>query len=208
MKTEFEVEVKRGKTIWLSEEELVSLLARVVKRALLEDEVIMKSIEEMKKEVELKQLIRSAVREGFAEAISSIKQGPAVKSKSLKEHVIPRKTKVKKDYKIEKLDFKLDNHDAGDNLTKEGVISLFNEISAHKSNSGYYVGITCDPDRRAREHKAEFLAVVECPSVEKANELEKLLEKEDFETGGATGNGHKPSTTKVYIYRISRKTKE
>ncbi len=111
-------------------------------------------------------------------------------------------------YTIEELPFSIDDYFVGQLLDKDEVIDLFNEISAHKSNSGYYVGITCDPDRREREHNAEFLAVVDCPSVEKANELEKLLEKEDFETGGATGNGYKPSTTKVYIYRISRKTKE
>lgn len=115
-----------------------------------------------------------------------------------------------KSYDLEELDTSCyTKYHIGQNLTKEDVITLFNEISAHKSNKGYYVGITCDPDRRAQEHNAEFLAVIECPSLEKANELEKLLDKEGFETGDATGNGHKPTTKKVYIYRmIPNVTKE
>lgn len=112
-------------------------------------------------------------------------------------------------YKVEELSFDYsNNYYEGDELSKEDVMELFNEISSHASNNKYYVGITCNPDRRERDHKADFLAVVDCPSVEKANELEKEANKYGFDAGYAVGNAHNEDSTKVYIYKKTPKTIE
>lgn len=118
------------------------------------------------------------------------------------------KAQSSKEYYIEDLNIELENYSIGDKLTKKEVLSLFNDISAHKSNSDYYVGITCNPNDREDDHNADFLAVVDCPSMEAAKELERLLDKEDYDAGKVQGNVHKSSSKKVYIYRKTPKTKE
>ena len=112
-------------------------------------------------------------------------------------------------YKVEELSLTYSkNYYEGDELNKEEVIELFNEISSHASNNKYYVGITCDPNRREGEHKADFLAVIDCPSVDKANELEKMADKYRFDAGYAVGNAHNEDSTKVYIYKKTPQTVE
>lgn len=112
-------------------------------------------------------------------------------------------------YYVEELSFDYsDNYYEGDELNKVEVMALFNEISSHASNNKYYVGITCNPDRREGEHKADFLAVIDCPSVEKANELEEMADKYGFDAGYAVGNAHNEDSTKVYIYKKSPNTVE
>ena len=114
-----------------------------------------------------------------------------------------------KDYKIEELSLAYsDTYYEGDKLDKNEVMDLFNEISSHASNNKYYVGITCNPDRREGEHKADFLAVIDCPSVEKANELEEMADKYGFDAGYSVGNAHNEDSTKVYIYKKSPNTVE
>jgi len=86
-------------------------------------------------------------------------------------------------------------------LTQIGVIDLFEEISSGK-NDKYYVGITGRVREREKEHNAVFLAVIDCQSLDKANDLEELAKANGFYTGGATGNGHEEDTTKLYIYKM------
>lgn len=105
-------------------------------------------------------------------------------------------------YEIEELDSsRQTNYHEGQNLSEDEVMNLFNEISADAKNSKYRVGITCDPDRREDEHDANFLAVIGCPSVDKANELEKLADKYGFDAGKHVGNAHLSKSTKVYIFK-------
>ena len=117
--------------------------------------------------------------------------------------------KEEKEYHIEELSFAYSNkYYEGDELDRAEVMELFNEISSHASNNKYYVGITYDPNRREGEHNADFLAVIDCPSVEKANELEKMADKYGFDAGYAVGNAHNEDSTKVYIYKKTPKTIE
>lgn len=107
-----------------------------------------------------------------------------------------------KEYRVEEINTEeLMSVEEGDMLGKTDVISLFEEISGG-NNSEYYVGITGRVRDREKEHNAEFLAVVDCPSVDKANGLEELANAKGFNTGGAAGNGHEKGTTEVYIYKI------
>lgn len=110
--------------------------------------------------------------------------------------------KGKKEYGIEELDSsRQTNYQEGQHLSNEEVMELFNEISADAKNSNYRVGITCDPERREKEHGKTFLAVVDCPSVDKANELEALAGQYGFDAGEHVANAFKPNSRKVYIFK-------
>ena len=89
----------------------------------------------------------------------------------------------------------------GSILSANDVMRLFKYICAFNTNE-YYVGITGRVRDREKEHNAEFLAVIGCPSLDDANYLEEYAKKKGFFTGGATGNGHDEDTTKVYIYKM------
>lgn len=115
---------------------------------------------------------------------------------------------AQKEYVVEELKVELAGYTQGDKLTKDGVIAMFDAISKHAAANNYYVGITCDPDRREGEHKAEFLAVIGCPNKDKANELESELSCEGYDAGDAVGNVHKSQSKKVYIYKKTSKTVE
>lgn len=105
-------------------------------------------------------------------------------------------------YTIEELPFEYsEKYYEGDELSKEEVMDLFEEISGNAKNSKYRVGITCDPDRRAKEHDKTFLAVIGCPSVNKANELEELADKYGFDAGEHVGNAFLKKSKKVYIFK-------
>ena len=105
-------------------------------------------------------------------------------------------------YKVEELPFEYsEKYYEGDELSKEEVMDLFEEISGNAKNSKYRVGITCDPDRRAKEHDKTFLAVIGCPSVNKANELEELADKYGFDAGEHVGNAFLKKSKKVYIFK-------
>ena len=109
---------------------------------------------------------------------------------------------LSREYRVEEINTEeFMSVEEGDKLSKNEVISLFEEIS-EGNNGKYYVGITGRVRDREKEHNAEFLAVVDCPSVDKANGLEELAKANDFYTGKATGNGHEEDTTKLYIYEI------
>lgn len=101
-----------------------------------------------------------------------------------------------------------DDYFVGQLLSKDEVINLFNEISSDAKKSKYYVGITCNPEQREEAHNADFLAIVDCPSMEAAKELEKSADKYGFDAGSVQGNVHKSSSKKVYIYKKTQKTKE
>lgn len=104
-------------------------------------------------------------------------------------------------YEIEELDSsRHTSYRVGQNLNKDEVIELFKEISSDAKNNEYRVGITCNPGRRENEHDANFLAVIDCPSVDKANDLEKLADKYGFDAGSVQGNVLKTESKKVYIY--------
>ena len=116
---------------------------------------------------------------------------------------------AKEEYVLEELKVQLSGYTEGEKLTKKGVIALFNAIIQNTDANKYYVGITCDPDRRAKEHDAEFIAVISCPNKDKANEMEKTLDRKGYDAGDAAGNVHDAKSDKVYIYKkIPRKTKE
>lgn len=111
-------------------------------------------------------------------------------------------------YIIEDIDTSIKTkHFVGEKISKLQVMGLFDEIKTSAKNS-YYVGITCNPERREKEHKTEFLAVVNCSSVKKANELEKEADKFGFDTGKLSGNANNEDSTKVYIYKKTNKTIE
>ena len=114
----------------------------------------------------------------------------------------------KEEYVVEELKVKLTGYTEGETLSKDGVIALFGAISDDAAAKKYYVGITCDPERREGEHNAEFLAVIACPNKDKANEMEKALSGEGYDAGGAVGNVHNSDSKKVYIYKKSPKTVE
>lgn len=135
------------------------------------------------------------VREGFIQK-SKLKWFNKPKDESLEEYV------------VEELKVKLAGYTHGESLTKDGVIALFDAISKYAEANKYYVGITCDPNRREEEHNAEFLAVIACPNKDKANEMEKALSGEGYDAGGAVGNVHNSDSKKVYIYKKSPKTVE
>ena len=114
----------------------------------------------------------------------------------------------KEEYVVEELKVKLTGYTQGESLTKDGVIALFDAISKYAETNKYYVGITCDPNRREGEHNAEFLAVIACPNKDKANDMERTLSGEGYDAGGAVGNVHNSDSKKVYIYKKSPKTVE
>lgn len=118
------------------------------------------------------------------------------KDESLKDSILA-KLEV---YRVEEINTFDVATEEGEILNQEGVISLFEEISAG-NNGRYYVGITGRVRDREKEHNAHFLAVVGCSSVDEANELEEIAKSYGYDTGGATGNGHDEDTTKVYIYK-------
>ena len=104
-------------------------------------------------------------------------------------------------YRVDEINSSNSETKVGKILSKKEVISLFEAISAG-NNWQYYVGITGRVREREEEHNAKFLAVIGCPSVDEANELEELAKANGFYTGDATGNGHDEETTKLYIYEI------
>lgn len=105
-----------------------------------------------------------------------------------------------KEYEIEELDSsRQTSYHEGQQLSEEEVMGLFEEISGDAKNSNYRVGITNDPARREKEHDKSFLAVVGCPSVEKANALEALADEYGFDAGEHVGNASKGK--KVYIFK-------
>lgn len=107
-----------------------------------------------------------------------------------------------KEYQIIDLDSsRHTNYHVGQNLSQKEVMDLFNEISGDAKNSNYYVGITCDPEARENAHDANFLAVVDCPSMEAAKELEKMADKYGFDAGKVQGNIHLKKSKKVYIFK-------
>lgn len=111
-------------------------------------------------------------------------------------------------YTIEALDGTIQtSHFMGETLSKLQVMGLFDEIRTSAKNT-YYVGITCNPERREKEHKADFLAVINCPSVWRANELEKEADKYGFDAGKHVGNATNIRSTKVYIYKKTDETAE
>ena len=112
------------------------------------------------------------------------------------------------EYIVEELKVNILGYAKGKKLTKEGVATLFREISKEGTKNNYYVGITCDPERREGEHEAEFLAVIGCPNKDKANELEKAMGYTGFDAGDAVGNVHNPESNKVYIYKKTNETIE
>ena len=112
------------------------------------------------------------------------------------------------EYIVEELRVELARYTKGDRLTKDGDIALFNAISKHAAAKKYYVGITCDLDRREGEHSAEFLAVIACPDKDKANDLEMTLDGKGYDAGDAVGNVHKVQSKKVYIYKKTSQTIE
>lgn len=108
----------------------------------------------------------------------------------------------RKEYEIEELDSsRQTSYHEGQQLSEEEVMGLFEEIGGDAKNSKYRVGITCDPDRREKEHDATFLAVIGCPSVDKANELEELADKYGFDAGEHVGNAFLKKSKKVYIFK-------
>lgn len=68
------------------------------------------------------------------------------------------------------------------------------------SYGGYYCGITNDVDRRANEHNATILGVIEYTSADFAKELEAKMHDEGFDTGKQLGNGQDDSIY-VYVYK-------
>lgn len=112
-------------------------------------------------------------------------------------------------YKIEKLDTtKFTTHKEGDEISKQQVVNLFNQIKGHAKAQNYRVGITCDPNRREGEHNAEFLAVIQCENNDQANELECLFDDKQYDAGKRVGNTFLPKSKKVYIYKKGPETKE
>lgn len=213
MKTEYEIKMEDGRVVCLTEEQLINMIENAIKKAIYaesENDRSIKPNEEMKNEKELRQIIRDAVRDGFAMAGFPLKKrDTTLKAQPLKEYALPRKTKVEKEYKIEELNFEHKNYNKGDLLTKDGVISLFCEISKHAANNQYYVGVTCNPEEREDAHNAKFLAVVDCPSMEAAGELEKQFDKKGFDAGKLQANLHKSKSKKIYIYKeVPRVTKQ
>ena len=69
------------------------------------------------------------------------------------------------------------------------------------SRGDYYCGITNDLDRRAGEHKAEFMGHVECDSKDTAIDVETLLGDQGYDIGKKSGNGAKDNSIFVYIYK-------
>lgn len=72
----------------------------------------------------------------------------------------------------------------------------------------YYCGITNNLDRRAGEHKTEFLGHVECDSKDTAIEVEILLGENGYDIGKKAGNGAKDNSVFVYIYKMTPDTIE
>ena len=63
-------------------------------------------------------------------------------------------------YVIEELDSsRQTNYHEGQQLSEEEVMDLFDEIRGAAKKSNYRVGITCDPDRREKEHDTTFLCL-------------------------------------------------
>lgn len=100
------------------------------------------------------------------------------------------------------------SYHVGNEISKTEVVKIFRYISWNANKDDYYVGITCNPERREDEHNATFLAVINCPGVEEANQLEQILSGDDFDAGALVGNAHNEDSTKVYIYRKNVETIE
>lgn len=112
-------------------------------------------------------------------------------------------------YKIEKLDTdKFTTHHEGEEISLQQVKNIFKQIADDKNLHSHRVGITCDVDRREKEHNTEFDLVVCCANKDKANELEGILEEMGFDAGDSVGNVHLSKSKKVYIYKKSRLTIE
>mgnify|MGYP006916106051 CR=1 FL=1 len=73
--------------------------------------------------------------------------------------------------------------------------------------SGYYCGVTNDLERRAGEHKAEFLGYVTAKTVKGAIDLEARMHQEGFYTGEQLGNAGDNSVF-VYVYKMGPDTVE
>ncbi|MBE8232885.1 MAG: hypothetical protein HAW67_04060 [Endozoicomonadaceae bacterium] len=87
--------------------------------------------------------------------------------------------------------------------TKDAAISaLKNLIKANLKGPKTYVGITNDPERRKREHEADYgITITDFPVIKcKTNKLAQ--EVEDNWAGGGGGNGNESS---VYVYAFSYK---
>ena len=113
-----------------------------------------------------------------------------------------------RDNTLEELNIPIAGYQKGNKLSKDEVIALFKKIKGHADANQFYVGITCDPDRREGEHKADFLAVVDCPTMEAAQDLEARADEYGFDAGDVQGNVHKSSSKKVYIYKKTPDTEE
>ena len=145
---------------------------------------------------EIKRMVTDAlVREGFIQK-SKLKRFNKPKDESLEEYV------------VEELHVEQTGYTKGKKLKKEDVVALFKAIQKNAAANNFYVGITCDPDRREGEHKAEFLAVIACPDKNMANDLEKTLDSKGYDAGDAVGNVHKAQSRKVYIYKKTSQTIE
>lgn len=118
----------------------------------------------------------------------------------VKQALLQEEKKNASCYEIEELDSsRQTSYHEGQQLSEEEVMGLFEEISGDAKNSNYRVGITNDPARREKEHDKTFLAVVGCPSVDKANGLEALAGQYGFDAGEHVGNASKGK--KVYIFK-------
>ena len=73
--------------------------------------------------------------------------------------------------------------------------------------SDYYCGVTNDLERRAEEHKTEFLGYVKAKTVKEAIELETRMHQEGFFTGKQLGNASDNSLF-VYVYKMGPNTIE
>ena len=128
------------------------------------------------------------------------KEEHALQQDEEEKKVNTNENKERDDYEIEELDSsRQTKYQEGQRLSEEKVMGLFDEIRGDAKKSNYRVGITCDPDRRAKEHDTTFLAVVGCPSVDKANALEVLASEYGFDAGKHVGNASKGK--KVYIFK-------
>lgn len=87
---------------------------------------------------------------------------------------------------------------------KEAVV-WFNQHYDESRKTGdtknnFYCGITCDLERRANEHNASFICHIKCDTFDTAQELEKQLHAQGYDTGDKVGNGQENSIY-VYMYR-------
>ena len=159
-----------------------------------------------------KQVIDELVKEGFLIEEKRVMSEKKAATGTLQKGELKRFNNVQneanEEYVIEELKVQLSGYTEGEKLTKKGVIALFDAIRKYAEANKYYVGITCDPNRREGEHKAEFLAIIACPDKDKANDLEMTLDGKGYDAGDAVGNVHKVQSKKVYIYKKTSQTIE